>query len=63
MSSVIVKRLDYDSPELSILRRWMYGESWKDAPVESITQIKIKMRKSKDVQLLKNLEPFSLPSF
>jgi hypothetical protein len=32
---VKVKQLDYDSPELSILRKWKYGERWKDTPVDS----------------------------
>jgi hypothetical protein len=41
----------------------LYGESWKDTPINSELELYLDMNKSKNVQLLKYLAPFALPPF
>jgi hypothetical protein len=41
----------------------LYGESWKDTPIDSELELYLRMNRSKDVQLLKDLAPFALPPF
>jgi hypothetical protein len=58
-----VKQLNYDSREFSILRKWEYGEKWKDTPIDSELELDLQMNESKSVQLLRDLAPFALPPF
>jgi hypothetical protein len=60
---VKIKQLDYDSKELSILKKWKYGESWKDTPKNISLQLTLFLDKSKDARLLKDLAAFALPPF
>jgi hypothetical protein len=46
---------------LSILRKWEYGERWKETPIDSELRLVLSMNESKDIELLKNLTPFALP--
>jgi hypothetical protein len=41
----------------------LYGESWKDTPINSKLGLELDMEKSKDVQLLEDLHHFTLPPF
>jgi hypothetical protein len=61
LPSTTIKQLTYDSREISILRKWMYGEMWKSTPICSELELNIDMNESKDVCLLKNLASFALP--
>jgi hypothetical protein len=61
LPSGIVKQLDYDSRELSILRKWKYGERWKDIPIKRGSKVELDMRRFKNVKLLRDLAPFALP--
>jgi hypothetical protein len=61
LPSVIVKQLNYDSRELSILRKWKYGERWKDIPIKRGSKVELDMSKFKNVKLLRDLAPFTLP--
>jgi hypothetical protein len=63
LPSGIVKQLNYDSSELSILRKWKYGERWKGIPINCKSKLELDMRRFKNVQLLENLAPFALPPF
>jgi hypothetical protein len=65
--------LTYDSPHIKPLREWMDegGEvlvngkyvNGKDTPINSELKLFLYMNTSEDVQLLKDLAPFSLPPF
>jgi hypothetical protein len=58
-----VKQLDYDSPDLLILRKWMNLERENDTPIDSEYWLYLNMDNFKDVKLLKDLTPFALPPF
>jgi hypothetical protein len=58
-----LRRLTYDSPHIKPLRKWMDDSNGKDTPINSKLHLWLYMDKSKDVQLLKDLAPFSLPPF
>jgi hypothetical protein len=45
-----VKQLDYDSPELSILRKWEYGERGKDT---TIILFSVQPSSEEDIEALK----------
>jgi hypothetical protein len=56
-----VKQLDYNSPELSILRKLDNEESSEETPIDSEFELHLDMNRSKHVQLLKDLAFFTLP--
>jgi hypothetical protein len=60
---VKIEQLNYESPELTPLRKWLDEKWMKETPIDSKLELSLFMDKSKDAQLLEDLVPFELPPF
>jgi hypothetical protein len=57
------KQLDYDSPELKPLRKWLDAKGMKDTPITQSLSLSLYANNPSDLSLMTSLSVYTLPPF